>query len=190
MKPIKFKEQNVVFGEGQEEYLPLPAHLDKGVRGYVVSCWRLSVCERIRLLFTGRLWLSQMSFHNPLQPQFPTTRKRDIFNKPRRRIFGRLVEAFKKTKTKTSIGILFLLLTFSACTPRTDVSGYVVDMEFVPKHSETSYNIVLKMPQSKTVPDRWVVWIADRNRVVRVDVREETYKKIIKGNFVELKTEQ
>lgn len=81
MKPIKFKESNVTYGEGQKEYLPLPAHLDAGVKGYVITCWKLSIIERIRLFITGRLWLSQMSFQQPLQPQYATTKKSDIFNR-------------------------------------------------------------------------------------------------------------
>ena len=69
MKPIKFSEQNTVFAENQPEYLPLPACLTEG--GEVISCWKLSVWERIRILLFGRLWLRQLTFNNPLQPQLP-----------------------------------------------------------------------------------------------------------------------
>lgn len=69
MKPIPFKEQNVVFAKDQPEYLPLPAHNTSD--GTVISCWRLSLWERIKVLWTGRLWLSQMTFGQALQPQLP-----------------------------------------------------------------------------------------------------------------------
>jgi len=68
MQPISFPEQNCVFAKDQKEYLPLPVH--KTAEGLVVSCWRLSVWERLRLLFSGRLWLQVLSFNQPLQPQF------------------------------------------------------------------------------------------------------------------------
>lgn len=66
MKAIKFKEHNIVFGEHQEEYLPLPAHLDK--EGVATSCWELSFKEKIRVLISGKLFLQIMTFDKSLQP--------------------------------------------------------------------------------------------------------------------------
>ena len=40
MKPKQFPESNVVYGENQDEYLPLPAH--KTEEGIVITCWELS----------------------------------------------------------------------------------------------------------------------------------------------------
>jgi hypothetical protein len=72
MKPIKFPEANVVFAENQEEYLPLPAFVDReDPNGTVVSCWGLSLWERVKVLWSGRIYLSVLSFHQPLQPQLP-----------------------------------------------------------------------------------------------------------------------
>ena len=34
-----------------------------------ISLWQLSWWERVRLLFTGRLWLRQVNFSQPLQAQ-------------------------------------------------------------------------------------------------------------------------
>ena len=40
MKPKKFQEANVVYGEGQPEYKPLPAHKTKEGQAYFsVSNW-------------------------------------------------------------------------------------------------------------------------------------------------------
>lgn len=75
MKPIGFKEQNTVFAVDQPQYLPLPAHRDEGRQGRVTSCWQLSWKERWRVLFNGRLWLTQFTFHDPLQPQRPSVDK-------------------------------------------------------------------------------------------------------------------
>ena len=67
MKPIKFKEANLVLAENQPEYLTLPAW--RGGDGTVISCWKLTRRERMKLLFTGRIWLRTLTFHKPLQPQ-------------------------------------------------------------------------------------------------------------------------
>lgn len=70
MTPIRFKECNITFGADQPEYQPLPAFRDED--GNVVSCWRLSWRERIRLLFTGRIYLVTLTFKAPIQPILPT----------------------------------------------------------------------------------------------------------------------
>lgn len=81
MKAIEFKEQNVVFAENHPEYTPLPALVIKTEDGSnpVVSCWNLSLSERIRVLFIGKIWVSLLSFSNPLTPSFLSTKKTDHF---------------------------------------------------------------------------------------------------------------
>jgi len=66
MEPIKFPEQNRVWAENQPPYLPLPAFVNESE---TISCWALSWRERWLLLWSGRLWLRQMNFGKPLQPQ-------------------------------------------------------------------------------------------------------------------------
>jgi hypothetical protein len=70
MQPIDFPGRNIIFAENQKEYLPLPAHLTKD--GIVTCCWKLSFLERIRLLFSGRLFLTTVTFNTPLQPLLPS----------------------------------------------------------------------------------------------------------------------
>jgi len=67
MKPIPFIHQNTVFAEDQPQYLSLPAYRTE--EGAVTTCWQLTWWDRLWLLFTGRLWLCQMTFNDPLQPQ-------------------------------------------------------------------------------------------------------------------------
>jgi hypothetical protein len=69
MTPTEFPEQNTVYAKDQPQYLPLPAFRSED--GTVVSCWRLTWREALRLLFTRRLWLLQLTFNMPLQPQCP-----------------------------------------------------------------------------------------------------------------------
>ena len=71
MKPIKFKEQNVVFAKDQKPYLPLPAYKDNEQGGRIFHCWKLNLLERIKLLWTGRLWINVLTFNNPPQPIKP-----------------------------------------------------------------------------------------------------------------------
>lgn len=90
MKPIEFKEQNVVFAKDQPEYQPLPARrCDDTENIPVISCWKMSFKERLIVLFTGKVWLNLLSFGKPLTPSFLTVNKWQLLNK----------EYFKKRKT-------------------------------------------------------------------------------------------
>lgn len=73
MIPIEFPEQNCVYAKDQPEYLPLPVH--KTPDGMVISCWALTWRERFKMLFTGRMWWSVLTFNHPLQPQLPSVDK-------------------------------------------------------------------------------------------------------------------
>lgn len=67
MKLIDFPEAHVVIAENQPEYLPMPAYIwDDQV---ITCCWKLSLRERISLLFSGKLWHSVWTFSKALQPQ-------------------------------------------------------------------------------------------------------------------------
>jgi len=58
MKPIEFKEQNIVFAKDQPEYQPLPARrCDDTENVPVISCWKMSFKERIIVLITGKVWM-------------------------------------------------------------------------------------------------------------------------------------
>jgi hypothetical protein len=69
MNPIVFAEQTTILAEHQPEYRPLPVCVAED--GEVISCWRFTWRERFRLLFGGKLWLRQLTFGSPLQPQLP-----------------------------------------------------------------------------------------------------------------------
>lgn len=68
MKPIEFAEQNVIFAKDQPEYFPLPAHIFFGT-SHAAFCWSLNLWERLKVLFTGRIWHEVLTFSKPLQPQ-------------------------------------------------------------------------------------------------------------------------
>lgn len=87
MKPIPFKGSNVTFAKNQPEYLPLPALRAKD--GTVISCWKMGIRERFKVLFTGRVWLSLLTFNQPLQPQ------QLVVDYPFNRAKGRLESSFR-----------------------------------------------------------------------------------------------
>jgi hypothetical protein len=70
MTPVPFPQQTAVFAKDQPEYQPLPAHVS--VHGVVTSCWELSDAELKELIETKRIWLQQLTFGQPLQPQLPS----------------------------------------------------------------------------------------------------------------------
>lgn len=72
MTPIEFPEQNVVFAKDQPEYLPLPALVDKKL-GCVTACFELS--EEEMESFDGKIWITVMTFNEPLQPLYLSTKK-------------------------------------------------------------------------------------------------------------------
>lgn len=62
MDVVKFPECNVTYAKDQPEYQSLPAL--KMPDGEIVTCWRLSIIERLKILFTGKIWLSVLTFNN------------------------------------------------------------------------------------------------------------------------------
>lgn len=87
MKPIKFKEADIIYAENQPEYTPLPAYISDSInnpRGDVIFCMGLSFRERIKLLFTGKIWVSLRMFRDkqhrihPLTPSFLSVHKTDF----------------------------------------------------------------------------------------------------------------
>ena len=73
MSPVAFPEVNCVMGKGQMEYDPLPVH--RSPEAIVVSCWKLTWWERVKALWTGRVWVRQLTFGDPLQPQLLSIEK-------------------------------------------------------------------------------------------------------------------
>jgi hypothetical protein len=68
--------EEVVYGKGQDEYLPLPAVRTED--GTVLTRWKCSWIERLQVLFIGNIYQYQMTFNDPLQPIKLTTNKPQI----------------------------------------------------------------------------------------------------------------
>ena len=69
MEAMNFDGVNVVYGATQQEYIPLPAQIrGKAVTGECLTCWQLSPEEIKKVSETGIIWLSLLTFGQPLQP--------------------------------------------------------------------------------------------------------------------------
>lgn len=77
MKPVEFKEQNVVYAKDQKEYMPLPAL--KFEDGTVNTCWKMSWKELLKIVRTRKVWVSVMTFNKPLQPLLVCADSKELF---------------------------------------------------------------------------------------------------------------
>jgi len=76
MDLISFPEVNAVYAKDQPEYRPLPCH--RRPDGQLTCCWKLTLRERLRLLFTGKVWHTVLTFGHQLQPQLLEVNKPDM----------------------------------------------------------------------------------------------------------------
>lgn len=81
MEPVKFDGVNVVFGENQPEYDQLPAErVGRPESGQIITCWEVSPEEIKRIQETGKIWLSVLTYGQPLHPVLLTTDKPNTYN--------------------------------------------------------------------------------------------------------------
>ncbi len=75
MNPVTFPEVTIVLAKDQPEYVPLPVCITttecqgRSVQ-CAVSCWELNEAEVLELVKTRRIWVNQLTFGAPLQPQW------------------------------------------------------------------------------------------------------------------------
>lgn len=81
MKAVSFKDQNVILAKDQKEYRPLPALYIQSERGEMITKWKIPFWQRFKVLFTGTVWVSTMTFNNPLQPLLLSTRRKKMYLK-------------------------------------------------------------------------------------------------------------
>lgn len=62
-----------VIGADQPEYQPLPAIVHETFEQTILSGWRLSWRERLRVLVVGRVYVQLLTFGDPVQPQIVST---------------------------------------------------------------------------------------------------------------------
>jgi hypothetical protein len=72
---------NVEVAKDQPRYGTLPAFYSDAEEGHVISRWRPTLKERLRIAFGADVWMCIMTFKNHLQPSVLTTSKWDFFTK-------------------------------------------------------------------------------------------------------------
>ena len=77
MNAVEFKGCNVELAKNQKEYKTLPAFHDTE-NGIVVTCYKLSFKDLLKIIFTRKVWLGQMTFNKPLQPQKLSVNRKDL----------------------------------------------------------------------------------------------------------------
>lgn len=82
MTSVDFKDSNVKFAEEQDNYITLPALRLNDQNDTIITCWRLSWHERIKCLFTGRIWMSEMNFNRALTPRYFSLNRKDVYSRP------------------------------------------------------------------------------------------------------------
>ena len=65
-----FEKHEIIIAKDQPEYQPLPALILQD--GRVICRWHLTWWERLRLLWSGSLYLQSLTFGAPLQPLLPS----------------------------------------------------------------------------------------------------------------------
>ena len=66
---VKFPEHNIELGKDQPQYNSLPAHVDyKSAACGMTFKVKLTFRQRLKLLFTGSIWIQQLTFGKPFQP--------------------------------------------------------------------------------------------------------------------------
>lgn len=68
MKAIEFEGQTTIIAKDQPQYIPLPARVSQDRQRIVTSCWVFSWKERLKILLGYKLFWSQITFGDPLQP--------------------------------------------------------------------------------------------------------------------------
>lgn len=77
MKAIDFKERNVIIAKDQEDYRQLPAFWNTA-EGSATFCFELNKEDLEQIQKTGKIWVKQLTFGNPMQPMNISTEKTDL----------------------------------------------------------------------------------------------------------------
>ena len=81
MEIVKFDDCNVAIAEKQKEYQTLHALRIGNQQDTIITCWGLSFWERVRVLFLGRIWMSESNFYKDITPRLLSTNRNDLYTK-------------------------------------------------------------------------------------------------------------
>src|SRR5688572_6890231 len=78
MKPIHFPEVNHTYAKDQPQYQPIPGYREVSEEGPFIFCHKLTWRERFKIFYTGKLWVSFLTFNRPLTPSYHSVHKSDV----------------------------------------------------------------------------------------------------------------
>lgn len=79
MKQAHFTQANSSLGSVGAK--PIPAYIDEQSK-LVVTCWKMSLMERIKFLFSGKIWVCTIADKKNVQRSVLSTDEQKIFGKP------------------------------------------------------------------------------------------------------------
>ena len=88
MKPIKFKGENIFLEGDKGKSKSMNARIEKGETSLVISCWRLSFVDVMKIIFTKKIWLVVRTIKGDLHSCLISVNKKDFFKS--RNFFERL----------------------------------------------------------------------------------------------------
>lgn len=68
MDPVDFPGADVVVAKDQPPYKPLPVQWVGGDMGVMLMCWEMSEEELAEVIRTRRIWITSLTFSQPIQP--------------------------------------------------------------------------------------------------------------------------
>jgi len=72
MKPIEFKQQNIVIAKDQPQYGSLPAFISSTPQGDVISCWEPTDEEIEMIVKEKKIYIKMLAMRKPLTPLYVT----------------------------------------------------------------------------------------------------------------------
>lgn len=90
-------------------------------------------------------------------------------------------------KRLLSILAVALMLIVASCGDGNTVSGYVVGKKHIPVRHCTTRDAVTQTTRIRTIPEMWILYVADSTAVRPVHVDKPTFDSAIKGETIRLR---
>lgn len=90
-------------------------------------------------------------------------------------------------KRLLSILAVALMLIVASCGDGNTVSGYVVGKKYIPVRHCTTRDAVTQTTRIRTIPEMWILYVADSTAVRPVHVDKPTFESAVKGETIRLR---
>lgn len=90
-------------------------------------------------------------------------------------------------KRLLSILAVALMLIVASCGDGNTVSGYVVGKKHIPVRHCTTRDAVTQTTRIRTIPEMWILYVADSTAVRPVHVDKPTFESAVKGETIRLR---